>query len=129
MSRIKNSSNMKKNKVYVTQEIQGTSIGAPRINIMGASKFGELKFILPEESRMIYSPGPLISQLLQALKDFNDDDYLLLTGDPAIMAVAGAVVSKINNGKFTVLKWDKHDRLYYPLAINLHKGGRSEQIN
>ena len=129
MSRIKNSSNMKKNKVYVTQEIQGTSIGAPRINIMGASKFGELKFLLPEDSQMIYSPGPLTSRLLQALKDFNDDDYLLLTGDPAIMAVAGAVVSKINNGKFTVLKWDRRDHLYYPLAINLHKGGRSEQIN
>ena len=129
MSRIKNSSNMKKNKVYVTQEIQGTSIGAPRINIMGASKFGELKFLLPEDSQMIYSPGPLTSRLLQALKDFNDDDYLLLTGDPAIMAVAGAVASKINNGKFTVLKWDRRDHLYYPLAINLHKGGRSEQIN
>ena len=117
---------MKKSNVYVTQEIQGSSKGMPRINIMGATEYGALQFLLPEQSQMIYSPAPLITQLRKGLKDFNDDDYLLLTRDPAIMAVAAAIVSTINNGKFKLLKWDKQEFKYYPLEINLHKGGRSE---
>ena len=125
-SRIKNIIVMKKSNIYVTQEIQGTSIGIPRINIMGATEYGYLNFLLPEHSQMIYSPAPLISQLRKKLKDFNDNDYLLLTGDPAIMAVAVSIVSILNNGKFKLLKWDKQEFKYYPLEINLHKGGRSE---
>ena len=46
--------------VYVIQEIAGTKFGNPKINIMGASKFGQFKFLLPEDSQIIFSPGPLI---------------------------------------------------------------------
>ena len=45
--------------VYVIQEIPGTKVGNPKINIMGAAKFGKFKFLLPEDSQII-SPGPLI---------------------------------------------------------------------
>ena len=51
---------MKENTVYVIQEIAGTREGKPRINIMGASEYGSLKFLLPELSQIIFSPGPLI---------------------------------------------------------------------
>ena len=47
---------MKENTVYVIQEIAGTREGKPRINIMGASEYGSLKFLLPELSQIIFSP-------------------------------------------------------------------------
>ena len=56
--------------VYVIQEIAGTKFGNPKINIMGASKYGTFKFLLPEFSQMIFSPGPLIYKLRKGLKDF-----------------------------------------------------------
>jgi hypothetical protein len=34
-----------------------------KINIMGASKYGEFVFLLPELSQIIFSPGPLIFKL------------------------------------------------------------------
>ena len=39
--------------VYVIQEIVGTREGKPKINILGASKYGTFKFLLPELSQMI----------------------------------------------------------------------------
>ena len=42
--------------VYVIQELPGTKAGAPKINIMSASKYGEFKFLLPEFSQIIFSP-------------------------------------------------------------------------
>ena len=77
--------------VYVIQEISGTRAGAPKINIMGAAAYstsGKFNFLLPEFSQMIFSPGPLIYKLRQGLKNYKPRDYLLLTGDPAIIGVA-----------------------------------------
>jgi len=111
------------NIVYVLQELPGTKAGAPKINIMSASKYGKFKFLLPEFSQIIFSPGPLIFKLRSLLKDYTEKDYLLLTGDPAIIGVACSIVSDMTNGKYSLLKWDKQDRMYYPIKINLHEKG------
>ena len=110
--------------VYVIQEIAGTRDGRPKINIMGAAEFGTFKFLLPEFSQIIFSPGPLIFKLRKALRDFKEEDYLLLTGDPAIIGVACSIVSDITNGKYQLLKWDKQERKYYPISINLYEKGK-----
>ena len=113
--------------IYVIQEIPGTKAGAPRINIMSASKYGKFKFLLPEFSQIIFSPGPLIFKLRNLLKNYTITDYLLLTGDPAIIGVACSIVSDITNGKYQLLKWDKQDKVYYPIKINLHEKGEIDE--
>jgi hypothetical protein len=114
-------------KVYVTQEIPGTREGRPKINIIGASKYGELIFLLPELSQIIFSPGPLVFKLRKLLRDYTPEDYLLLTGDPAIIGVACSIVSDITNGKYKLLKWDKQERQYYPIEINLYEKGKIDE--
>jgi len=116
-------SSMKENTVYVIQEVAGTKSGAPKINIMGAAKYGKFEFLLPEFSQIIFSPGPLIFKLRKALKNFTTEDYLLLTGDPAIIGVACSIVSDMTNGRYNLLKWDKQERQYYPIEINLYEKG------
>ena len=113
--------------VYVVQEIPGTKEGKPKINIMGAATYGNFKFLLPELSQIIFSPRPLIYKLRQALKDFTENDYLLLTGDPAIIGVACSLASEITNGKYKLLKWDRQERKYYPIEINLHEKGKMNE--
>ena len=113
--------------IYVIQEIPGTKAGTPRINIMSASKYGKFKFLLPEFSQIIFSPGPLIFKLRNLLKNYTIKDYLLLTGDPAIIGVACSIVSDITNGKYQLLKWDKQDKVYYPITINLHEKGEIDE--
>ena len=109
--------------VYVIQEIAGTGEGRPKINIMGATEFGTFKFLLPEFSQIIFSPGPLIFKLRKGLQNYHPRDFLLLTGDPAIIGVACSIASDITNGKYQVLKWDKQERKYYSININLHEKG------
>jgi len=117
---------MSERKVYVIQEIPGSKAGTPKINIMGASSYSttnDFIFLLPEFSQMIFSPGPLIFKLRKGLRNYTSEDYLLLTGDPAIIGVACSIVSDITHGKYNVLKWDKQERKYYPIAINLYEKG------
>jgi hypothetical protein len=113
--------------VYVIQEIPGTKEGKPKINILGAAQYGILKFLLPELSQIIFSPGPLIYKLRDKLKNFTDKDYLLLTGDPAIIGVTCSIVSDMTNGKYNLLKWDKQERKYYPISINLYEKGKIDE--
>ena len=113
--------------VYVIQEIAGTRDGRPKINIMGAAQYGVFKFLLPELSQIIFSPGPLIFKLRKGLKNYRAKDFLLLTGDPAIIGVACSIVSDITNGKYQLLKWDKQERKYYPIQINLHEKGAIDE--
>ena len=113
--------------VYVIQEIPGTKEGRPKINIMGAQKFGKIKVLLKEDSQMIFSPGPIIFELRRLLKEYRSTDYLLLTGDPAIIGVACSVVSDITHGKYHLLKWDRQERMYYPISINLYEKGEIDE--
>ena len=121
---------MSERKVYVIQEIPGSQAGTPKINIMGAASYAtsnKFNFLLPEFSQMIFSPGPLIYKLRQGLKNYTSDDYLLLTGDPALIGVACSIVSDITNGKYNILKWDKQERQYYPIEINLYEKGEIDE--
>ena len=93
-------------------------------NVRSAEKFGDLKIMLSDRKQMILASGPLTFELQKHLKDFNDNDYLLLIGDPAIIGLCCAIASDFNNGKFKVLKWDRNDKRYYALEIDLR--GRNE---
>ncbi len=98
-------------KVYIPQVMD--------YNVRSAEKFGELTVMLPDNKQMILASGPLTFKLQQELKDFSDDDYLLLIGDPAIIAVCGAIAAKNNGGRIKVLKWDRNEKRYYDLEIDL----------
>ena len=113
-------------KVYVIQELPGTKAGTPKINIMSAREYGDFEFLLPEFSQIIFSPGPLVFKLRKLLENYTPEDYLLLTGDPAIIGIACSIVSDITNGKFNLLKWDRQETRYYPLAFNLFEKGEDE---
>ena len=114
------------NTVYVIQDVPGSREGRPKINIIGASQFGTLKVLLPENAQIILSSGPITFKLRKMLQNYTSQDYLLLTGDPAIISVATSIASDINNGKYNLLKWDKQERRYYPVEIDIHKKVSSE---
>jgi len=113
--------------VYVLQEVPGTQAGRPKFNIIGAQKYGKLKVLLREDSQVVMSPGPIKHKLERLLKDFNDNDYLLLSGDPQIIFMVGAVIAKVNNGKAKSLKWDRQEQTYYPLDFNLYEKGEIDE--
>ena len=124
MNEYKDIKSNKEPVVYVIQELPGTNVGRPKFNIMGALKYGKLKVLLKENTQIILSPGPVIFELRRLLKDYSSKDYLLLSGDPAVIRLACSIVSDINGGKFNLLKWDRQEKLYYPLEINLFEKGK-----
>ena len=92
--------------VYLLQEIPGTSVGRPKFNIM-----------------VVLSAGPVLFELRKLLRDIKPDDYLLLTGDPSIIFLVGPIVHYYTGGKINLLKWDRQEKVYYPVPINFNEKG------
>ena len=108
------------NKVYLVQEIPtDRDTGQPKIDITPALKYGEIKILFPRLKQMQFTPGPMVMEIKNSLKDFTVDDYLLLYGDPAIIGVVCAVASDFTNGKFKLLKYDRRQFSYYPIELNI----------
>jgi hypothetical protein len=88
-------------------------------NIISAKDFGEFKFILPEKTNLMWNPQETISIIKKELRYFNDNDHLLLIGDPAVIGICTAVAADYNYGRVKFLKWDNREFKYYPVEVEL----------
>ena len=99
--------------VYITQEMRGR-------DITDATSFGDIDILLPAGEQTSFSTQPTIRRMMRKLSKFSDDDYLLLAGDPAAIALASALAARHNAGRFKMLKWDRQEGKYYPLEADLN---------
>lgn len=100
--------------VYIINEVQGK-------NVLSASKYGELTYLLKEGAQVTLSAGFITNQLKMKLDKFNDNDYLLLIGDPVAIGIAVAIAAHWNKGRVAMLKWDKQEKMYYPVKIDIYQ--------
>ena len=99
----------------------------PYINVLGAADYGDIVFLFESGRQIMFSPQPAIRTLKRKLRDFDDNDYLLMMGDPAAMGICCCIAAEMNRGKFNILKWDKKQQRYYPVAINLNEKGEIDE--
>ncbi len=97
-------------------------------NITPALDFGKIETILPPNAQIAFSVVPTVMRIQRKLEKFSDEDYLLFIGDPTAIGIVSAVAAAKNNGRFKCLKWDKLERRYIPIQVDLFpkKGERDE---
>lgn len=110
-------------KVYVVQNHMtrnGKGKLVPRFNLDPAEKFGELVYLLSPETKP-FQPDGVMAALHGKLRNFNDDDNILLIGNPALIAYAFAV-AHYYNGRVSVLQWNGKKREYIQITADPLKG-------
>lgn len=96
-------------KVFVTQENSA-------VDYLPATKYGDLVFVIGSNQRLVpYAQSVenklVIEQIRTVLLDFNaDEDYLLCTGSPTIMALCA---SELGPDLKKILNWDNRMRDYF----------------
>ena len=86
-----------------------------------AKRFGEVIYLQPffniDNAEQVQTA---IEEMGIKLEHFyRDEDYLLLNGDPILIAAAASLVSHLTNGCYSVLKWDRQKQQYYDLELDL----------
>jgi hypothetical protein len=91
-----------------------------RLNLLDARRYGELVFLLPEQENLILNAQPVARRLRRALLELNVNprDYLLLTGDPAAIALTAVLVAELCGGRLNLLKYDRQERRYFPVLVD-----------
>ena len=109
--------------VYITHEMRGKDLS-------NALDFGPLQVVVPSEKQITDNPttkNSLINMIEETLHDFSDRDYLLLSGDPACIAICFTVAVLNNNGRVKILKWDRLQEVYYPVDLFIDIGNESDE--
>lgn len=73
-------------------------------NFKAARRFGDLRHLLPRGPLLI-TPGIMLNTLNHHLRDFTNNDYLLLVGNLLAVAAAVTVASQRTGGPVRMLVW------------------------
>ncbi len=120
--------------VYVVQEIKDTrqfvydgdsrlenpNYGAPLHDLTPAAVYGDLEVVVTAQ-RVGIALQPQVAKIRQKLRNFSDDDYLLLVGDPVLIGICTAVASEFNRGRVSALRWDRRAREYVKVSFDTRK--------
>lgn len=87
-----------------------------RRNYSAGEQFGQLKNVFSNISRN-YNPDSAVAHARRALADMHENDYLLMSGDPALCAICVTVAAE-KQGKVRILRWDRVTMTYNPMVIN-----------
>jgi len=96
-------------KVYAIQE-------ANNKNMLSATNFGDLEFLLPLFSNHTFSTEKTLNTIKSGLDDFTEEDYLLLIGDPVSIGIATHYAAK-KTDVVKFLKWDNREYTYFPVEV------------
>lgn len=128
------------NRVFLVQEplrrdVDGNIIS--RINPKSFADYGVPVIVFPWSMMEKIGVQPshedtdaLLWHAREVLKDFDDEDYLIPIGNPALIAIASIVASECNSGFVSLLDWMKKERAYRLFEIDsdaqpIHPAGTS----
>ena len=106
--------------VYIVQEM-------PNHDLAPAMRYGDMKVLLASNTQIAFSTVPTVRALRRKLRDYKDGDFLLLTGDPVAIGLACSIAAFYNAGRYTALKWDRRERMYIPVKIDITEKGESDE--
>lgn len=87
----------------------------PRFDLSPAEPFGEIIPILTYNANP-FNPEVIIKEIKRKLSDFGPDDYLLLTGNPALIGFSVSIAAQANEGKVRLLQWSGDERRYITIS-------------
>ena len=118
-----------KSVIYITQLPSRfdplTERWSPTVDVTAAQLLGELRFMFPPGIN-VQDVTTAAEEMKAALANFNpEEDHFLPMADPVLM-VLGAAQLGARFGRFSMLKWDRHARKYFPHVIETFQKGKSE---
>lgn len=78
-------------------------------DLSSAARYGTIQPILEEDEHPSSTPGPALSKMSKALREFRPEvDYLCSAGgDPMSLALAVLALANWNIPEFTLLRWER----------------------
>lgn len=102
--------------VQMTHKWNGKEL-VPKFDMSSAAEYGELHFLLGPQARP-FSPDSVLPELHEKLSEIQENDYLLLIGNPALIAFVACIAADYCDGELNLLQWSGKDAKYIPIKID-----------
>jgi hypothetical protein len=79
----------------------------------------QVEVLLPTQD-FVLSPAPAVAELRKKLRNFGDDDFLLLVGDPIAIGLAVKIAADANRGVVRCLRWMKTEHDYVEVRVDFN---------
>jgi len=90
----------------------------PSMNLKPAEKWGDLVVLFPQSVSRAHT-APLIEAMKDRMSDFTPQDCIIAVGDPALIAAAACIGSRLSGGILRLLKWDRMSRDYILVEVKV----------
>ena len=112
----------KKSRVFIVQnqlrKDPETGELVPRFDLSPAKIYGDFIFLLGSNAKPFRSDS-VLKDLHLSLKDYSDNDYLLLIGSPVLIGFAVAIAADNNQGQIQLLQWNGDLNQYIVIKNNI----------
>lgn len=112
-------------KIYVPQEPLRRDKETGRfyhsMDLKPALEYGdELVYLFTgSQPNPMLQPQPTVQTLKHGLRNYCDDDYIIMIGDPTLSALVAMLASHYNNGVVNFLKWDNRMFKYLKVRVEI----------
>lgn len=107
--------------VYVVQQPQRWNAQKQAMesafDVVEAEEFGDLVYLLSPMAKPFNVEDSILGQIREGLARFNDEDYLLLIGNPVLIGVVCTVAAARNEGRVRLLQWSGKNKKYIPITV------------
>ncbi len=101
------------NKVFVLHD----NPYSPR-DFTPAEEFGEIVYLFQTHISTHHLPR-IAGQLRDKMRGATNEDWLIATGPPALIALAGYIWADMTGNRLRLLAWDNHSHSYIPVEMDL----------
>lgn len=92
----------------------------PRFSsINKAERWGKIEYILSPSAHP-FNPDLVLGDMHEKLLDFNDDDHLLLIGNPGLIGMATSIAAHYNDGSVKLLQWSGRHNEYTEIIAKIY---------
>lgn len=88
-------------------------------SISKAEKWGKIEYILSPSAHP-FNPDLVLGDMHEKLLDFNDEDHLLLIGNPGLIGMATSIAAYYNNGSVKLLQWSGRHNEYTEIVARIY---------
>lgn len=84
-----------------------------------AKAYGEIRYLLDHADVDDLSLREVFSKLVEGLKDFSREDFLVLVGNATAIMMAGIIASDLTEGCIKILHWERTTTKYVEFTLDL----------
>lgn len=106
---------MNRARVFISHEPLKRGEGGRVVSAFPLSKvqrYGDIVFLVGWSELQSMSANEILWRMRERLRDFSDQDYLLLVGSSRTFAPAIMAANEINDGRCRLLTWNRGEETY-----------------